>query len=160
MQDRFIIDPESGEIVDILRYGDRIIRKKSAEISIEIEHVPKDETFTKIYHAIIPIIADIELPASSLIVFLYLACNLRYMSNVAKYRNGKLINRECLEKHLGLSEATIKRAVKSLIQYGMIVEAKTLEGNAFIVNPFIVMVGDRVNRTVFDLFRKSKWARW
>jgi hypothetical protein len=47
-----------------------------------------------------------------------------------------------------------------LIKEGLIVEVGTIEGKVFVVNPYVVMVGDRVNKTVFDLFRKSKWARW
>jgi hypothetical protein len=47
-----------------------------------------------------------------------------------------------------------------LIKLGLIAEASTVEGKVFIVNPFIVTVGDKINKTVYDLFRKSKWARW
>ena len=47
-----------------------------------------------------------------------------------------------------------------LIKLGLIAEASTVEGKVFIVNPFVVTVGDKINKTVYDLFRKSKWARW
>jgi hypothetical protein len=42
----------------------------------------------------------------------------------------------------------------------LIIEARTMEGKVFIVNPFVLSVGDKVSKTVYDLFRKSKWARW
>jgi len=71
-----------------------------------------------------------------------------------------LITRESLQKDLNFPEITVKRAVLRLINEGLIIEARTMEGKVFIVNPFILSVGDKVSRTVYDLFRKSKWARW
>lgn len=93
-------------------------------------------------------------------IFLYLGSNLRYVSNVSKYYNGKLITRENLQRDLKLSEITVKRSVLKLIKEGLIIEARTIEGKVFIVNPFVLSVGERVSKTVYDLFRKSRWARW
>jgi hypothetical protein len=155
-----VMDSDTGEWATELRPGDRIVRRESIESIKEFENIPQGETFTKLYHAIIPMLVDCELSASELVIFMHLAVNLRYLSNVAKYRNGALITRENLQRELRLSEPTVKRSVRGLINAGLIVEAKTIEGNVFVVNPYVVMVGDKVNKTVFDLFRKSKWARW
>lgn len=158
--ERLVIDPETGEIITVIKDGDRIIRANSVEKAKEFEKIPADESFTKLYHKIIPALADCKLSAAELMVFIHLATHLRYMSNVAKYPNGKFVTRSSLQKDLKLSEITVKRAVSSLTKVGLIVEASTMDGKVFIVNPYVVMVGDKVNRTVFDLFRKSKWARW
>ena len=155
-----LMDTETGQILKELCEGDRLIRGKSIESHLEFEHAPKGETFTKLYHKVIPFIVDCELSAAELMLFLYLASNLRYLSNVAKYPNGKLITRGNLQADLKLSEPTIKRSIYRLIKQGLMIEANTIEGRVFVVNPYIVMVGDKVNKTVYDLFRKSKWARW
>lgn len=155
-----LMNTETGEILKELRKGDRIIRGTSIEAHLEFESAPQGETFTKLYHKVIPFIVDCNLSAAELMVFLYLAANLRYLSNVAKYPNGKLITKGNLQEDLKLSEPTIKRSIYRLIKVGLIVEANTLEGKVFVINPFVVTVGDRVNKTVYDLFRKSRWARW
>jgi hypothetical protein len=158
--ERLVINSETGEILTALKDGDRILRATSIASNAEFEVIPVSESFTKLYHKIILTLIECELSASELIVFMHLAVNLRYMSNVAKYHNGKLITRMNLQQDLQLSEPTVKRSVYGLIKAGLIVEASTTEGKVFIVNPYVVMVGDKVNKTIFDLFRKSKWARW
>lgn len=157
---RLVIDTETGQVMTEIYDGDRIVRATSAEALRELESAPKGETFTKLYHKVIPLIVDCNLSASELIMFMHLAVNLRYISNVAKYPNGKLITRENLQSDLKVSEPTVKRSIYRLIKVGLIVEASTIEGKVFIVNPFVVTVGDKINKTVYDLFRKSKWARW
>lgn len=155
-----VINPDTGEIISVMKDGDRVIRGTSTAALKELESVPKGETFSKLYHKIIPLMVECNLSASELMIFMHLAVNLRYLSNVAKYQNGKLINRASIQLDLQLSERTIKRSVYQLIKVGLIVEASTIEGKVFIVNPYVVMVGDKINKTVYDLFRKSKWARW
>lgn len=157
---RVVIDTETGQIMNELRNGDRIVHATSVEAFREFESAPKGETFTKLYHRVIPLIVDCELSASELILFMHLAVNLRYLSNVAKYPNGRLITRDNLQNDLKISESTVKRSIYRLIKLGLIAEASTVEGKVFIVNPFVVTVGDKINKTVYDLFRKSKWARW
>jgi hypothetical protein len=157
---RVVIDTETGQIVNELRNGDRIVHATSVEAFREFESAPKGETFTKLYHRVIPLIVDCGLSASELILFMHLAVNLRYLSNVAKYPNGRLITRDNLQNDLKISESTVKRSIYRLIKLGLIAEASTVEGKVFIVNPFVVTVGDKINKTVYDLFRKSKWARW
>lgn len=155
-----LMDTETGQILQELLEGDRIVRKKSIEAHLEFERCPKGETFSKVYHKVIPLLVDCNLTAAELVVFIYLTANLRYLSNVAKYRNGKLITRDNLHEYLKLSMPTVKRSVYRLIKEGLIIEANTIEGKVFVVNPFVVTVGDKVNKTIYDLFRKSRWARW
>jgi hypothetical protein len=158
--ERLVINADTGEIMTAIMDGDRILRAKSIEALSELESPPKGETFTKLYHKVVPMLVDCGLSASELVIFMHLAVNLRYVSNVAKYPNGKLITRQNLQADLKICERTLKSSIYKLIKVGLIVEASTVEGKVFIVNPFVVMVGDKVNKTVFDLFRKSKWARW
>lgn len=155
-----VLDTETGAIVDKLNDGDRIVRSNSIDALKELQSAPEGETFTKIYHRVIPKLADTKLSSSEWAIFLYLGSNLRYLSNVAQYRNGRLITRDDLQRELKLSEITVKRSVIRLIKEGLVIEARTIEGKVFVVNPFVFCVGDKVNKTVYDLFRKSKWARW
>lgn len=155
-----VIEMETGEFLTEIFDGDRIIRASSIEALKELESAPKGETFTKLYRSVIPMIAGCKLSAAEMIVFMYLASNLRYISNVAKFQNGKLITRDNIQHELKLSEITVKRSLYRLMKEGLIVEASTIEGKVFIINPFVMSVGGKISKTVYDLFRKSKWARW
>lgn len=158
--ERYVVT-EDGEIIDQIHQGDKIVRAKSRQAYKDLEAAPEGETFTKLYHKVVPILNECGLSASEFMIFVHLACNLRYKSNVAKYGNGRIINRQNIQSDLQMTERTVKRSMYSLInKHGLVVEAMTMEGKAFIVNPFVVSVGDRINRTIYDLFRKSKWARW
>jgi len=157
---KVIYDTERRRVLGEIYPGDRIVRASSVEALKDLESAPKGETFTKIYHKVLPKLAQCKLSSTEWTAFLYLGANLRYISNVAKYSNGRLITRESLRKDLNFPEITVKRAVLRLISEGLIIEARTMEGKVFIVNPFVLSVGDKVSKTVYDLFRKSKWARW
>lgn len=157
---KVIYDTERRKVLGEIYPGDRIVRASSVEALKDLESAPEGETFTKIYHKVLPKLAQCKLSSTEWTVFLYLGANLRYISNVSKYPNGRLITRESLRKDLNFPEITVKRAVLRLISEGLIIEARTMEGKVFIVNPFVLSVGDKVSKTVYDLFRKSKWARW
>ena len=157
---KVIYDTERRRVLGEIYPGDRIVRASSVEALKDLESAPEGETFTKIYHKVLPKLAQCKLSSTEWTVFLYLGANLRYISNVSKYPNGRLITRESLRKDLNFPEITVKRAVLRLISEGLIIEARTMEGKVFIVNPFVLSVGDKVSKTVYDLFRKSKWARW
>jgi hypothetical protein len=157
---KIVVETETGEVLTEINPGDRIIRSNSIETLKELESVPEGETFTKLYHKVVPKLAQCKLSSTEWAIFLYLGTNLRYVSNVSKYRNGQLITRDNLQRDLKLPEITVKRSILRLIREGLIVEAKTIEGKVFVINPFVVSVGEKVSKTVYDLFRKSKWARW
>lgn len=157
---KIVVETETGEVLTEINPGDRIVRSNSAEALKDLESAPEGETFTKLYHKVVPKLAQCKLSSAEWAIFLYLGTNLRYVSNVSKYRNGQLITRDNLQRDLKLPEITVKRSILRLIREGLIVEAKTIEGKVFIVNPFVLSVGDKVSKTVYDLFRKSKWARW
>jgi hypothetical protein len=157
---KLVVETETGAVLTEINPGDRIVRSNSAEALKDLESAPEGETFTKLYHKVVPKLAQCKLSSAEWAIFLYLGANLRYISNVSKYRNGQLITRDNVQRDLKLPEITVKRSILQLIREGLIVEAKTIEGKVFVVNPFVLSVGDRINKTVYDLFRKSKWARW
>ena len=157
---KIVVETETGEVLTEINPGDRIVRSNSAKALKDLESAPEGETFTKLYHKVVPKLAQCKLSSTEWAIFLYLGTNLRYVSNVSKYRNGQLITRDNLQRDLKLPEITVKRSILRLIREGLIVEARTIEGKVFVVNPFVLSVGDKVSKTVYDLFRKSKWARW
>ena len=87
--EKVIYDTERRKVLGEIYPGDRIVRASSVEALKDLESAPKGETFTKIYHKVLPKLAQCKLSSTEWVVFLYLGANLGYISNVAKYSNGK-----------------------------------------------------------------------
>ena len=158
-----VID-DDGVVVNVIEEGDsiKIIRKNSMKHLREQEgkmQIPKDEDFIKIFKDAIPQLASCGLSIPESKVFFYLAGNIRYESNVAKYDNGKLITRDNLCEDLKMPISNVHRSVVKLCQRGLIAIANIDIGKVFIVNPFVMMRGVSIDKTTYDLFKKTKWAR-
>jgi hypothetical protein len=156
-----IID-ENGIVVNTLFEGDRIVRKNSMKHLREEEgkmKLPNDEAFIKVFKDALPQLSSCGLSISESRIFFYLAASIRYESNVAKYDNGKLITRDNLCSDLNMSLSNVQRAIVRLCQRGLIAIAKIDIGKVFIVNPFVVMRGTSIDKTTYDLFKKTRWAR-
>jgi hypothetical protein len=155
---RVIIDVETGEVITQLAPGDRIVKGTSIDYLKDNVKVPKEEQFIKVYRSSVALLNECKLSGAEYGILLYLASNLRYKSNVCKYENGKLLNRDNLQRDMGLNVESIKRSIRTLIKEGIIVEASSTAGKVFILNPFLFNVGDTINKTVYDLFKGSRWA--
>lgn len=155
-----IIYTDTGEIIRELEQGDVIVKRKSIEHLKDNIKIPKEEQFIKMYRSSVALLNECSLSGCEYAIVLHLASHLRYQSNIAKYDNGKLINRENLKNDLQFSDETIKRSIRKLISMGILCEVSSTAGKVFIMNPFIFNVGEVVGKTVIDLFKKSKWCNW
>ena len=154
-----ILDQATGEILGNLDEGDRILKKKSLDHLADTITIPKEETFKKMYDQSIRAVIDCKLSGADYAIMLYMASNLRYQSNAVQHPNGRLITRETLTSEMGLNKETVKRAIRSLISQGIIVEVDSTVGKVFVVNPYIFNVGDKISKTMHDLFKGTQWAR-
>jgi hypothetical protein len=66
-----------GEILTTMKDGDRITRAASIAAFAELESAPQGETFTKLYHKVIPLLVECNLSAAELMIFMHMAVNLR-----------------------------------------------------------------------------------
>lgn len=159
---RIVIDSDTGEILTALESGDRIVRANSVKHMNDTMKIPREERFTKMYIESVNILNNSKLSAADYHILLYLASHLKFQSNVAKYDNGRLITRASLTNDIKLSEETIKRSIRFLIKEGILCEIDSKVGKVFVMNPFIFNVGDVISKTVYDMFKATKWVagRW
>lgn len=160
---KYIVDLDTGEVITEIMPGDRLLRKTSIDAlkkTSENVDTPTGEKFIKLYNGSVVQLRCCKLSAAEYSVILFLATNLRYQSNIAQYFNKKLITRNDIQRELELSDITVKRVVTKLIKAGLLVEVQSTAGKVFILNPYVFHVGDTINKTVHDLFKKTKWARW
>ncbi|MDD4565724.1 MAG: hypothetical protein PHE79_09670 [Eubacteriales bacterium] len=158
---RYITDEDTGEIT-YLEEGDRIIKANSLKYLRELNNrvePPKDEDFLKLFNLALPQLTSIGLSVPESRVFFYLLENVRFESNVAKHNNGRLITREHISDDLQMPISNIHRSIVKLCNRGMIAIAKIDIGKVFIVNPFIAMRGKSIDKTTYDLFKNTRWAR-
>lgn len=156
-----IID-ENGVVIGELQEGDRIVRKNSLKhLAEQMNKVnpPKDEEFIKMFKRALPQLTSCGLSIPESRVFFYLLENVRYESNVAKYNNGKLITRENISEDLEMPTSNVHRSIVKLCDKGLIAIAKIDIGKVFIVNPFVAMRGNSIDKTTYDLFKNTRWAR-
>lgn len=160
---KYVVDLDTGVIIAEYRPGDRIVRKESVDAlksKSDLIETPSGEKFIKLYNGSIVHLIGCKFTSAEYDAILFLATNLRYQSNVAQYFNKKLITRNDLKRELSISDATVKRVISKLIKEGLLVEVQSTAGKVFVLNPYVFHVGDTINKTTHDLFKKTKWARW
>ncbi len=156
MSKSYIVD-ENGEVLqeidDIdrlvsLEYGDRVLRKgtlKYLNDSIDINY-----HFIKIN----PKIFDKYCKKYSILS--YLVCHVGYMDNICSYDNGKIIRIKDLPKVCGVSEITVKRQLKGMIEEDVIHKVPYKKNQkCLMINPFLCMRGKRIYKSTYEEFRLS-----
>lgn len=156
MSKSYIVD-ENGEVLqeidDIdrlvsLEYGDRVLRKgtlKYLNDSIDMKyHFIKinPKTFDKYCrkYSILP----------------NLITTIGYMDNICSYDNGKVIQIKDLPKVCNVSEATIKRQLKGLIEDDIIHKVPYKKNQkCLMINPWLCMRGKRIYKSTYEEFRLS-----
>lgn len=156
------IDNDTGEIKELPKGSTVLTPKAKEEIAKKKNMIAvpkKGEGFVKIFQEALPQLSSCGLSTLESSAFFYLVSNLRYGSNAATYPSGKLITRENLCDDMGSNKTSIQKAVARLIGKGLIAETKIDIGKVFIVNPFVVTIGNRVDQTSYNLFKHTRWYR-
>jgi hypothetical protein len=169
-----------GYVVDLngapteLYEGDRIVRKSSRDAYENLEYKKYQgsedlisichEHFTKIntdeFSKLMPTLNNNER------IFLFsIQGYIAFDSCVVTYRNNKPVDIGGLCKVSNLSEPVIYRVIKSLRDKGILAIALIKNGKAFVINPWLVMRGTKVNATLKTLFAdyyiqtfKKRWG--
>ena len=158
MTKSYLVD-ENGEVLKIIddqnKYvciddGDKVIRKgvltylsKTTDIKYHFVKI-KQQIFNKYYakYSILP----------------YLVCHVVYMDNICCYENGKIIQLKDLSKICGVSEITVKRQLKGLIQDDIIHKVPyNKKQKCIMINPWLCCRGRRIYLTTYEEFKLSSF---
>lgn len=139
---------EDGEALVSLQQGDRIIRKNtydylSDSIGLKYKFIkinPKVfEKYCKKYSILPTLITTIS-----------------YMDNICSYSNGKIIQIKDLHKVCGVSEITVKRQLKGLIEDDIVHKVPYQKNQkCLMLNPWLCMIGKRIYKNTYEEFRLS-----
>ena len=166
----YVIDGETGEIRDRFYQGDevRIKRKEQVEYyqkskkEIEKDKVynfGQDRKFSMLSEYAAKQLADEKLTAAEYRVLLLMISHTHYKSGLIAYGNNQFITKEWITKKLGISAKTTDYAVKTLIDRGIIAQNTTNHKTKYFFNPYIQYKGRWINKTLYEMFRNTRWAK-
>ena len=82
------------------------------------------------------------------------------MDWILKYANtGKQLNSQDISDITGICYKGVVRAMQTLVTKKIYGVHKTGKENCYTVNPFIFMKGKYINKTLYNFYKKSKWAK-
>ena len=152
----YLVD-ENGEVLQVIdnpnKYvclddGDKVIRKGVLTYLSETTDIK--------YHfiKINPKIFDKYCAKYSILP--YLVCHVGYMDNICCYENGKIIQLKDLPKLCEVSEVTIKRQLKGLIEDDIIHKVPYKKNKKCImINPWLCCRGKRIYLSTYNEFKLS-----
>ena len=84
------------------------------------------------------------------------------MDNKLEYKNGKPVRMKDLPKLSGLSETTVKKQIKGLLEDDVIrkIRDKKERQTYIVVNPFIVYIGRKIYLSLYEEFKLSVWRTY
>jgi len=153
-----IVNPDTGEVGDTLQTGDRIARKRTADyLSDTVELLP-DEPYVKAYTRPMFELSK-SLTGTEMQLVHFLLQYLSFESGVLKHENGQFLARSFVVKETGLSERTTDRALQGLRDKRILNRAVSGRDVQYFMNPYLFMRGKRINKTLHEMFKNSRWAK-
>ncbi|MDD4429568.1 MAG: hypothetical protein PHG64_14435 [Paludibacter sp.] len=168
--DYYIIDGNTGEIANEVYKGDRLNISRKKQISYyqkNVEEIEKDKLYTfgqdKKYSLLSEYsarqLADEKLTSTEYRVLLLMISNTNYKSGLIAFDNNKVITKSWVAKTLNISSRTADTAIKTLVDSGIIAENNTNFKTKYFFNPFIQYKGRWINKTLYEMFKNTKWAK-
>lgn len=166
----YVIDGETGEIRDQFYQGDevRIKRKEQVEYyqkskkEIEKDKVynfGQDRKFSMLSEYAAKQLADEKLTATEYRVLFLMISHTHYKSGLIAYGNNQFITKGWITKKLRISAKTTDYAVKTLTDRGIIAQNTTNHKTKYFFNPYIQYKGRWINKTLYEMFRNTRWAK-
>ncbi|MHB8916546.1 MAG: hypothetical protein ACYC4H_00850 [Desulfocucumaceae bacterium] len=153
-----ICDPETGEKKGELRTGDRIVRARTKEYMGDTVEILPDEAYIKTFTKPLTQLAEtLTGPETSLVY--YLVQYLSYESGMLKHRNGQPLDRTYISGETGQSERTVDRLLHGLKAKHVVGRNVVGREVQYFLNPWLFMRGKRINKTLHDMFKNSRWAK-
>lgn len=159
--ERLVID-DDGVVVDVLQFGDRIIRASSIEtFKAKKERENDYKLYTKSFinydeYVSVNIIELVfllsELGHSERAFILTLIPHIRYETCLIGHRNGKPITIKDMEKITGKSRSTIVKTIEKLVNKKILYKERKSHEVRYFFNPFLVKKGNYINKEVKAMF--------
>lgn len=148
----------SGEIIDTINPGDRIMRKNSIEHIETTTEINKGIPFVKCY-----LYKDIQvgkcLTGIEVQVLMYLINFISYGSCLLTHDNGKVLTSKSISSYFDTTIKWTRNILNSLVNKQILSKSRTGRSIAYIMNPYVFSRGKRVSNDIVKLFENTKWAK-
>ena len=159
-----VVDEETGEIISEIYEGDKIVRQQQDEYK-QTHYIgfKKKEAFVKVFTNPITTLFK-ELPTKEYAVAMVLMPFISYNDGILRYE-GKMIDGKTISEILDENYDTFKRTISSLIKKGVLARI-TRDSDTYankkkkclVVNPYIFLRGQDIEKDIVELFKDTKWA--
>lgn len=153
-----VTDPETGEVITHINENDRILRDKSEEYLRRTVEIMNGETYVKAWDKTMFALAK-ALSSTELQMVWYLSRYVSYETGLLTHRNGRPLTRKHISDETGLSVKTVDRLMLGLKEKQVIGRHTTGRSTVFTVNPWVFTRGKRINKTLYEFFKNSRWAK-
>lgn len=149
-----VVSFETGEVIDEIREGDKILREKSAAY-LEDTREWDLKVFYKGNSAELRLLMkDLSIYEKS---FLFsVAPYVDFTDCHLSYRNGVDIGSEDLVRITGMGRRQVYEIIGTLIKKDIIYKGKNSKNRQYFVNPWLFCKGNRINKVLKTMFKNYK----
>jgi hypothetical protein len=153
-----LVDPNTGERLGELNHGDAIKRKSTSDFLSSTLEILHDEPYIKTY--VKPMFElSKTLSGSEMQMIHFLTAYISYESGMLKHGNGKPVTRGYIADATGMSIKSVDRILHNLRDHQVLGRNVVGREVQYFANPYLFMRGRRINKTLHDMFKNSRWAR-
>ena len=82
------------------------------------------------------------------------------MDGILSYKNGRYVKLKDIHKLCDVSESTVKRQIKGLMDIDVIHKKRDfrLKQNYYVFNPYVAYIGKRIDLELYDEFKLSEYS--
>ena len=155
---RFLmVNPDTGEVVNEIYEGDSILRAESSEYLAQTIIIGKGKKFIKLFVDEIELLRKEKLTSAQWDILLFIMTHFRYDSGLVCFENGNPINSDDIAELAEMPKRTVFDTLEKLVSKKILAKNKTGHDIKYYINPYIFCKGQRINRTLHSMFKKSKW---
>lgn len=164
-----IINPNTGGFLGIYDEDTQIIRnKKQVEYYEENKaQIEKDKvydfgqsgSFNMFSTFAIEELANENLTCSDYRILLLMMSGVGYKTGYVSMGNNHSMTNEWIAKKIDVDKKTVDRAIKKLIDKGIIAINITEKKKSYFLNPYIQYKGQWISKDLYNMFKDTKWAK-
>lgn len=156
-----VVNTDTAEYLYSLEHGDRIVRAKHLPVFSEEDSrmAFTNGSWGKVYEDALGKLAKKNLTAAEYKAVLFLIKMVRPASGLIAYGNYRPVNMGYVEKELEFSHKTATRTIQKLMDLRIIAKNTSGGESIYFFNPYIYQKGRYINKTLYEMFKKSEWAK-
>lgn len=152
-----ICDIEKGSKINVRSKGQTEYIKNNIDNTLTPKEADMDNDFVKIFRTVLGILVEEKLNSTDYQIIFTCLSYLEYSSGAVKNHLGKFIGITELSKKIHISRQAANDEVNMLVKKKILHKGKVGNTVQLFVNPYIFMRGQVINKTLYAMFKESKW---